>query len=245
MATMHGDPPHVQGLHRGGPWIPSTLSLRVSPRQTGLGGLLSHMAKMESAQWHRSFLAIRHARCSCLRERRWHPPPPGPRVQCKRLLLHQKSLDTLRSFILYFLWTERCQKHFDNQYSSRKILQQAWVAIVEVGMAIWKAINSLRSARDSSIQARIDQAFRAEWCHLGIFGVDKVTIMWCFLPPLYLLNFFNVWWGCCLPPILGVSSKYCTHQTKRTVIYSFSGPIIFCCYMCSWRASQIHHLSAT
>jgi hypothetical protein len=30
------------------------------------------------------------------------------------------------------------------------------VAIVEVGMATWKAINSLRSTRDPSIQARID-----------------------------------------------------------------------------------------
>jgi hypothetical protein len=56
-----------------------------------------------------------------------------------------QSLDILRSFILYFLWSERCQKHFDNQYSSKKILQQAWVATVEVGIATWKAINSLRS----------------------------------------------------------------------------------------------------
>jgi hypothetical protein len=42
------------------------------------------------------------------------------------------------------------------------------------------------------IQDRIEQAFRAEWCHLGIFGVDCVTIVWCFLPPLYFLDFFNV-----------------------------------------------------
>ena len=115
----------------------------------------------------------------------------------------RQPLDILRSFILYFLWTERCRKHFDNQYSSRKILQQAWVATVEVGMATWKAINSLRYTRDPSIQDRIEQAFRAEWCHLGIFGVDCVTIKWCFLPPLYFLDFFNVWWGCCLPPFLG------------------------------------------
>ncbi len=46
MVTMHGDPPHVQGLHKGGPRISSTLSPRVSPSQTGLGGLLSHLAKM-------------------------------------------------------------------------------------------------------------------------------------------------------------------------------------------------------
>jgi hypothetical protein len=59
-------------------------------------------------------------------------------------------------------------------------------------MATWKAINSLRSTRDPTIQARLDQAFKAEWCHLGIFGADCVTIVWCFLPPLYFLNFSNV-----------------------------------------------------
>jgi hypothetical protein len=72
------------------------------------------------------------------------------------------------------------------------ISQQAWVATVEVGMATWKAINSLRPTRDPTIQARLDQAFKAEWCHLGIFGADCVTIVWCFLPPLYFLNFSNV-----------------------------------------------------
>jgi hypothetical protein len=24
--------------------------------------------------------------------------------------------------------------------------------------------------------------------------------VWRFLPPLHFLNFFNEWWGCCLPP---------------------------------------------
>jgi hypothetical protein len=46
-----------------------------------------------------------------------------------------------------------------------------------------KAINSLWSTQDPSIQARIDQAFRVEWCHLGIFGADCATIVLCFLPP--------------------------------------------------------------
>ncbi len=104
----------------------------------------------------------------------------------------RQLLDIIHSFILYFLWLERCWKHFDNQYSSRKILQQAWMATVEVGMATWKAINSLQSTRDPSIQARIDQAFRVEWCHLSIFGDDCATIVWRFLPPLYFLDFFNV-----------------------------------------------------
>ncbi len=63
----------------------------------------------------------------------------------------RQPLDILRNFILYFLWSEKCQKHFNNQYSSREILQQTWVATVEVGMAIWKAINSLWSTREPSI----------------------------------------------------------------------------------------------
>jgi hypothetical protein len=89
------------------------------------------------------------------------------------------------------------------------------VATVEVGMATWKATNSLRSTREPSIQARINQAFRVEWCHLGIFGDDCATIVWRFLPPLYFLNFFNEWWGCCLPPLLRVflslriNAKHC------------------------------------
>ncbi len=50
----------------------------------------------------------------------------------------------------------------------------------------------------------MDQAFRAEWCHLGIFEDNCATIMWRFLPPLYFLNFFNEWWGCwLLPPSRG------------------------------------------
>jgi hypothetical protein len=46
--------------------------------------------------------------------------------------------------------------YFDNQYSSKNVLQQARVAIVEVGMATWKAINHLRTTRELSIYDRID-----------------------------------------------------------------------------------------
>ncbi len=119
--------------------------------------------------------------------------PPGVQGYHVRGFFYiRQPLDILRNFILYFLWSERCRKHFNNQYSSRKILQQAWVATIEVGMATWKAINSLRSTWDPSIQARIEQAFRAEWCHLSIFGDDCATIVWRFLPLLYFLDFFNV-----------------------------------------------------
>jgi hypothetical protein len=36
-----------------------------------------------------------------------------------------------------------------------------------------------------------------------ILSVSHFTMM--LSTPLYFLDFFNVWWGCCLPPLLGVS----------------------------------------
>ncbi len=44
-----------------------------------------------------------------------------------------QPLDILRSFIFYFLWSKRCRMHFDVQYSSHNVLQQAWVVIVGLG----------------------------------------------------------------------------------------------------------------
>ncbi len=66
-------------------------------------------------------------------------------------------------------------------------------------MTNWKAINSVRSTPESSLQDNIDQAFKAEWCHLNIFGEDGTAIVW------YFLNFDL----CCdgavasLPPFWG------------------------------------------
>ncbi len=61
-----------------------------------------------------------------------------------------------------------------------------------------------RSPDSSTTLRNLLQVYKAEWCHLGIFGADYATIVWCFLPPLYFLDFFNVWWGCCLLPLLEV-----------------------------------------
>jgi hypothetical protein len=71
------------------------------------------------------------------------------------------------------------------------VLQQAWVATVEIGMATWKAIRTPRLDKDPDIQTRIEFAFRTEWLHMNIFGNDNATIRWRFLPPLYFLNFSN------------------------------------------------------
>jgi hypothetical protein len=104
----------------------------------------------------------------------------------------RQPLDILRSFIVYRLWTERCRKHFDNKYSLKAVLTQAWVATIEVGMASWKAIKSHRPTKDPDIQASIELDFRKEWLHMNILGTDHATIQWHFLPPhiffLYLMS---------------------------------------------------------
>jgi hypothetical protein len=78
--------------------------------------------------------------------------------------------------------------HFDAYYSSCNVLQQAWVVIVKVGMVTWKAINSIRFTPEPSFKDIIDQVFKAEWCHLNIFGEDGAAMVWRFLPLLYFLN---------------------------------------------------------
>jgi hypothetical protein len=103
----------------------------------------------------------------------------------------RQPLDILRSFLLYYLWSERCRRHFDGQYSLKKILLQSWEATAEVGMATWKAIKSSSQDRSQDKQLDIEQAFKAEWFHGRIFGEDETTIAWRSLPPLYFLNFSN------------------------------------------------------
>ncbi len=103
----------------------------------------------------------------------------------------RQALNILHSFIVYHLWTERCRKHFDDNYSLKTVLTQAWVATVEVGMASWKAIRSHRPTKDLDIQARIKLDFRNEWLHMNILGTDNATIRWHFLPPLYFLPLSN------------------------------------------------------
>ncbi len=103
----------------------------------------------------------------------------------------RQPLDILRSFLLYYLWSERCRKHFDGLHSLKRVLLQAWEAMTEVEMATWRAIRSSRSTRTQDRQDSIEQAFRAEWLHGHIFGEGEGAISWCLLPPLYFLNFSN------------------------------------------------------
>jgi hypothetical protein len=82
-------------------------------------------------------------------------------------------------------------RNFDDQYSLKQVLTQAWVATVEVGMATWKAIRARKATRDPDTQSRIELDFRKEWLHMNILGKDDATIRWHFLPPLYFTNFSN------------------------------------------------------
>ncbi len=156
-------------------------------------------------------------------------PSPGPLCSSAKLCLRRTTtprppllpggfsyrrqpLDILRSFLLFYLWSERCRRHFDDQYSLKRVLLQAWEATAKVGMASWKAIRSSSQSRDQNIQSCIEKAFKAEWLHGHIFGEGGSAISWHLLPPLYFLNFSNDWWGCCLPPCKGFTLKQCGSQ---------------------------------
>jgi hypothetical protein len=68
----------------------------------------------------------------------------------------RQPLDILRSFLLYYLWFERCRKHFDSQYSLKRVLLQSWEASTEVGMATWRAIRSFCQTRNQDKQNSIE-----------------------------------------------------------------------------------------
>ncbi len=92
----------------------------------------------------------------------------------------RQPLGILRSFLLFYLWSER---HFDDQYSLKRVLLQAWEVTAEVGMASSKAIRSSSQSRDQNIQSCIEKAFKAEWLHGHIFGEGESAISWHLLPP--------------------------------------------------------------
>jgi hypothetical protein len=103
----------------------------------------------------------------------------------------RQPLDILRSFLVYYLWSERCRNHFDGQHSLKRVLLQSWEATTEVGMATWRAIRSPSQSRKHEHHISIEQAFRAEWLHGHIFQEGEAAISWRLLPPFYFLDFSN------------------------------------------------------
>jgi hypothetical protein len=118
-------------------------------------------------------------------------PPDLQHYHTDGFSYRHQPLDILRSFLLYYLWSERCHKHFDVQYSLKRVLLQSWEATAEVGMATGKAIKSSSHDRSQDKQLDIEQAFRAEWLHGRIFEEGEAAISWRLLPPLYFINFSN------------------------------------------------------
>ncbi len=68
------------------------------------------------------------------------------------------SSDIFRSFIVYFLWVERCHLHFVKIYSNHKVLQHVWPP-------------SKTNLRDS-----IESSFINEW--LDINGIILTSLWW-------------------------------------------------------------------
>jgi hypothetical protein len=118
-------------------------------------------------------------------------PPNLHRYHPGGFSYRRQSLDILKSFLFYYLWSERCRRHFDGQYSLKRVLLQSWEATTEVGMATWKAIRSSSQDRTQDNQNSIELAFRTKWLHGRIFGEGEAAISWRLLPPLYFLNFSN------------------------------------------------------
>ncbi|CAK9267289.1 unnamed protein product [Sphagnum jensenii] len=80
----------------------------------------------------------------------------------------RQPLDILRSFLLYYIWAERCRHQFDGVHSVSNILRLAWTSTVEVDMASWCALNKHTHTRQSNKQTKMEDCFRSTWCHLDI-----------------------------------------------------------------------------
>jgi hypothetical protein len=49
-------------------------------------------------------------------------PPDLQRYHTSGFSYRRQSFDVLKSFLLYYLWSERCRKHFDGQHSLKRVL---------------------------------------------------------------------------------------------------------------------------
>ncbi len=126
-----------------------------------------------------------------------------------RFYYTKQPLDLLCSFHVYFLWTDRCRKNFEDTYSSFKIFRQAWVSIVEAGMAAWKDLSSTRT--HETLEAKANLAFiRADfiftWCFLdcSLAGMGPWNGL---SSPLCTTLTLCLWCDavvCCLPSFLWV-----------------------------------------
>ena len=91
--------------------------------------------------------------------------------------------DILRAFLLWFIWKERCSNLFDGEvFSQARILNRAWMATIQVGMAIWKAIHAGSRTQTTSL---IEDDFLGYWGSLNIFCWFDEGLKWRFTPHMF------------------------------------------------------------
>jgi hypothetical protein len=117
---------------------------------------------------------------------------PSHTIKVQFSNLHKQFRNTKTFTVMASKIGEVFEIELENSYIKRPTNPMITMETCDINkFAGYIPINSFRSTQELNIQARIDQAFRAEWCHLSILGDDCATIVWHFLPPLYFLNFFN------------------------------------------------------
>jgi hypothetical protein len=115
------------------------------------------------------------------------------------------SSDIFRSFIVYFLWVERCHLHFVKIYSNHKVLQHVWPP-------------SKTNLRDS-----IESSFIYEW--LDINGIILTSSWWMMTMIFWSLSLFflrvcnSLWMKFILP-----------HRTSKALSFrALHGPCFELC----------------
>ena len=94
--------------------------------------------------------------------------------------------DLLRAFLLWFIWKDRCSNLFQGEeIPHARILNRAWLATIQVGMAIWKSIHVGRRTQYTSL---IEDDFLRYWCAHNIFCWFEVDLHWHFTPHLYFCS---------------------------------------------------------
>jgi len=140
LAPDHGNSGPLQRLRPGVPRICPTLPHGMHLGPKGLECFPQCLGRMGGAQPPLHYLALRSSWESVFEKE--DDPPDLHLYHQGGFSYRRQPLDILRSFLLYYLWSERCQRHFDGQYSLKRVLLQSWEATAEVGMATWKAIRS-------------------------------------------------------------------------------------------------------
>ncbi len=52
-----------------------------------------------------------------------------------------QAINTLKSTVMFFLWTKRCSLHFEGSYFTINFLMNAWTTTIEIGMVTWVSLH--------------------------------------------------------------------------------------------------------